>query len=459
MIENLFLIFFSIPFLYFNYKILFSDIKNKIIPNKYLWLLLLIIPFYYIFILLTKDISFLSFIFWITLSFFISFLLYYLWVWSAWDAKYLLVLSLFIPHIWIIPFIWNLWLLTICYLLIYFIYFYLWKCLFKKNFAKHLAINIYWELKDKFFTFISNKDWNVNKILAIYKILKWFVLFLMIFVSIRLTRLYIIQHFLINTNQENLQTWWFWGFIYKFATEHSFEFILWLLFIFFWIIYLIHKTIISIRKFIAWKIESRKEWWINPIFIDLIFIFILSLVLIFYIIFEYIKEPEIISNNLKLIFTFYIIIYLIFRLAKYSYKITFQLWEEDFVKIDKLKVWDIVDKPYLINIFWTQNILWAPWVNQNEKWILYPNPKEYFENLWNPVDNDTIIKLKEIFKIVNEHHNKNSKNIIDSLKILKTFAFWPYIFLWFIITFLIWSKMFEIINNYLYNYFKIIINN
>ena len=139
----------SIPFLYINYKIVVSDLKNKIIPNKYLGYLLLLIPFYYIYIFFSfSEINYLLFIWQIILTFIISFILYYFWIWAAWDAKYLLVLSLFIPYIWVIPFIWNIALITILYLFLYFIRFYLWKVLFNKVYRQSLWLNIKQDLTE-----------------------------------------------------------------------------------------------------------------------------------------------------------------------------------------------------------------------------------------------------------------------------------------------------------------------
>lgn len=40
----------AIPFLYLNYKIVISDLKYKIIPNKYLGYLLLLVPFWWIYL-------------------------------------------------------------------------------------------------------------------------------------------------------------------------------------------------------------------------------------------------------------------------------------------------------------------------------------------------------------------------------------------------------------------------
>ena len=217
----------AIPFLYFNYRIVFSDIKNKIIPNKYLVYLLGITPFYYIYTFFTfPDINYLLFVWQIIFTFIISFILYYFWIWAAWDAKYLLVLSLFIPYIWIIPFIWNIALLTIIYLLWYFLWFYFWKCLFYKWYAKSLLWNIKQDLNDKWLSYKSSK--------TIYKIFKWIIVFLLIFVSIRIARVYILN---------NVLWWWLNNYIFinQLIEKYSIYIII-LLWILLWLILQKSKT-------------------------------------------------------------------------------------------------------------------------------------------------------------------------------------------------------------------------
>ena len=164
-----------IPFIIFNYKIIISDIKHKIIPNKYLLYLMLIIPLYFVYLLKTSiDISFFVFFLQLFLSLIISFVLYFFWIWSAWDAKYLLVLSLFIPYVWIVPYIWNIALLTISYLIVYFVYFYLFKNIFNHTYRKIFWENFLFYLIDRWMAFsLYSKEkfifWNYN----IWLIRKW----------------------------------------------------------------------------------------------------------------------------------------------------------------------------------------------------------------------------------------------------------------------------------------------
>lgn len=184
----------SFLFLFLNYKIIKSDIKYKKIPNKYLLYLLLLLPLNYFYLFYSIDLHIGIFLFKILLATIISFILYSYWIWSAWDAKYLLVLSLFIPHIWIIPFIWNIALLTITYLSLYFLYFYLIKLIYNKNYRKLIFSTIYIDNKEKFKVyFIKGEKWELKRRKTLYKIIKGLLIFLTIFVILRLSRLYIIE--------------------------------------------------------------------------------------------------------------------------------------------------------------------------------------------------------------------------------------------------------------------------
>jgi hypothetical protein len=114
-------------------------------------------------------------------------------VWSAGDAKYLLVLALFIPEVGIIPFIGNIALLTIAYLLAYFIYFYAIKNTFNHTYRKSLWGNVLHDLKEKVQHFLKSPDGSIIKNIAVLKLLRWILIFLIIFVSMRLARIYIFK--------------------------------------------------------------------------------------------------------------------------------------------------------------------------------------------------------------------------------------------------------------------------
>ncbi len=449
-----------IPFFYYNYKIIKSDIKEKKIPNKYLGYLLLLLPFFYIYLFFSiENINYLWFLWSILFTTFVSFILYYFGIWSAWDAKYLLVLSLFIPNIWIIPFIWNIALLTLVYLIIYFLYFNIVKIWFNKVFRKSLVQNIIIDNKEKIKTFFINwSKWKNERKIVFYKILKSIITFLTIFVIIRLSRVYIIDNLRENFFVSNWDTNYIKNFI-----ENNITYLLWAWIVLTFLLYYIFKKIFKIlSKFIfttilknVFKIDlSKKDIWFW-------FMLILLLFLLSFIFYEYTINQNEIINKLYLIFTLYLWLYIIFKILFYSYKITFHLSEQDYIHIKNLKKWDIIDKIFLIKLFWTQVILWAPADPQNKDWLLYPNPTKYFQNIDNPIDYETSKTIKKVYSEVNSHHKKQKTpwfDIKNDIKILKTFAFSGYIFAWFLTTFFLEDQIFKYISNIWFDIIKNIYN-
>jgi len=419
-----------IPFLYFNYKIIVSDLKYKKIPNKYLGYLLLLIPFYYIYIYFSfPEINYLLFVWQIFLTFLISFVLYYFWIWAAGDAKYLLILSLFIPYIGIIPFIWNIALITIVYLIFYFIWFYLWKCLFYKWYAKSLWKQIKTDLNEKWKIYKKNKNYNTFLI-----ILRWLLIFLLIFVSIRLSRIYLFDSFF---------EWWWGNYLYiqDFINKYNIYLIILLIALFIWLLYIIKLWIGKLKNYLSKRLNINLEIIWN------IFLIILSLLLIVFIISEYLIDSQKMSHLLFLIFTLYLWIRILFKILLYSYKITFSIWEVNYINIKELKEWDIIDKEYLIKIFWSQIILWAEWENQNKKGILFPNPEKQIKNLENPIYKETVWLLNKVYKETNQFHKKQNIHFNDNttIRILKTFSFAPYLLWWFIVTYFFQDNIFKYI--------------
>jgi len=440
-----------IPFLYLNYKIIISDIKYKIIPNKYLGYLLLLIPFWYLYIFLVPvpwiEIWFtgtgtMIFIGQIFLTFIISFILYSFWIWSAWDAKYLLVLSLFIPYIWVIPFIWNIALLTISYLLLYFIWFYLWKCIFYKWYAKSLFKNIKNDLNDKWLNYKNNKWWK-----TFFIILKWIVIFLIIFVSIRLARIYLFNElFTWESSQIELLSW-----IIK---TYSFYLIFWLIILFIWWLYIFRLFINKLKNIISWKL------WVNITIIWNIFIIILFLWLIYFIYIQYLINSNEIIKSLFRIFSLYLSIYIFAKIMIYGYKLTFWIAEYEYIDIKDLKTWYIVDKDYLIKMFWDQLSLWFANTKQEKQerknYLLFPNPNIFFKKMPSIITSEELKILKKSYNIVNNYHIKNKTTWyqkIEKIKTLKTFSFWLYLFSGFLITIIFWNE----IINFLINLIKKII--
>jgi Flp pilus assembly protein protease CpaA len=427
----------AVPFLYLNFKIIYTDLKEKKIPNKYLKYLLFLLPFFYVYTFSYFDVNILSFFIQTFFTFLICFVLYYFWVWSAWDAKYLLVLALFIPNIWIIPFIWNVALLTVVYLFLYFIWFYFWKCLFNWEYSKSLYKNIYIDLSEKWKIYKNNNWWN-----TFYLIFKWFLGFLIIFVSIRISRLYILNYF--------FDGWWGRNEAFmKIFTNYGIYVVLLVILAILWVFILIRK--------IVWYLQNKFK------FLKIFALIILILFLIWFIAYEYNVDKLVLLQNLKLIFTYYIILWFMFRILKYSYKIVFQISEQYFVNIKDLKEWDIIDKDYLVKMFGKQACLWycdeenekEEIKNERERCLLYPNPGEYFLEINNPIDEDDVKMFRKIYNLVNKYHKKNTPNyeVSETIKILNTFAFWGYIFVWFLMTYFLEDKIFQFLIDIVVNTF------
>jgi Flp pilus assembly protein protease CpaA len=438
----------SIPFLYFNYKIIVSDLKYKKIPNKYLGYLLLLIPFWWILIFLvpvpiigTGTYDVLLFFSQIIITFIISFILYYFWIWAAWDAKYLLVLSLFIPYIWIIPFIWNIALVTLAYLFWYFIYFYFYKIAFNKQYRQSLWWNIQQDLNERWKVYKQNKWWNTYKI-----IFKWLIIFLLFFVSIRLVRLYLLKWFfsphLASPNGRGT-------LIFEIIEKYNIYLFFLFLWLFIWWLILFRLWINKLKKYVSEKFK------INLNTIGNVLLLFLSIFLISFITYEYFKNPYEIKKYLFKIFTIYLILYIIFKILKAAYKITFWIAEYQYIDVKDLKEGDIVDKEYLIRMLGKQVWLWYiteknKKYKKSKKYLLYPSPTNYFKNIDNPIDKETLKILQKGYFITNKYHLKYTTNfpVNNTIKILNTFSFAPYILAWFLLTFFFQDKIFKNILNF-----------
>jgi len=433
-----------IPFLYFNIKIVISDLKYKKIPNKYLGYLLLLIPFYYIYLFFSyPEINYLIFIWQIILTFIVSFILYYFWIWAAWDAKYLLVLSLFIPYIWIIPFIGNIAFITLIYLLWYFLWFYFYKVAFNKQYRKSLWWNIKNDLKERWNVHKNNKWWNTYKIIS-----KWLIIFLLIFVSIRLIRFYLLNSIISTWQNSKFEI------IKEVIEKYNIYLVFLFIWIFIWILILLKIGINKLKTFLT------KKFKLNLNLVWNILLWILSIFLISFISYEYLQNPYEIKNYLGKIFTIYLILYIFFKILKATYKITFWIAEYQYININDLKEGDIVDKEYLVKMFGEQLVLWfaesKKEKKQRKKYLFFPSPKNYFSNIDNPIDNETLKTIKKSYFIANKYHKKYTNNFEENntIKILNTFSFAPYILIWFILTFLFQDKIFKYIINFWTEIFK-----
>ncbi len=413
-------------FIYLNQMILASDFKYKIIPNKLLRNLIALAIIYNIILIINwnnfNPVNLLHF----STAIIISFLLFSIWVWSAWDAKYLLVLSLFIVNIWLIPFLWNIAIITIIYLLYSFIHFYL-RLLIKPKLSHSLIKNLINDNSKKFSAYLYKwSNWKTEYTKTLLKITKELIWFILFFVIIRILRWDIIEQIKwLMSYSELISTYWSYFIILTW--------VLWFI-----IVYLYRK--ISNNTKDAFIKKFNKVTWkeIKEIYVYILWTLVSVTILISLVIYDYTKIWNEIYGKIYKILTFYLLLSLWIRLLVYAYKITFITWEQKIINFLDLKEWDLVDRTFLINNFWNQNSI----MDEDSKKILEnKNPIEYFLQMQNPIDADTKIKLTYIYNKTKEYHDNHKRiwNAPKTIKILNSFAFWWYIFTWFIITFLFWD--------------------
>jgi len=99
----------------------------------------------------------------------------------------------------------------------------------------------------------------------------------------------------------------------------------------------------------------------------------------------------------------------------YSYKITFGISEKVSVDISKLNKNHTVDIKELLYILKEDSEVYV-------KYHLKENPN--------------ISNIKKAIKYSNNISKKNNTNIIKSITCIRTFSFWIYIFIWFILTYI-----------------------
>lgn len=424
-----------------NIFIVYFDMKKKKILNKYLIFLLYLLPVYLFSIAyLSQTQVEISFIIQLIISVIVTFLLYYFWIWWAWDAKYLLVLSLFIPHIWIVPFIANISLVTLAYLALYFLYFY----------GKNIINIIYWDktflnsiitdFKERYYYSIGiKKDIFQESIIRLTII--WILKFLFIFLLIRVSKIYLFDPYVENNYYRYIQDNQILWFLSQ-NPVYSFLLLFLIIFIFYFVLIFVYKHISDFLD--SWLYKILKSLKINTKYTSEIILFLSFILLSSYLFYEYLIHPSELISNLVLIGTYYFAILIFVKIMIYMYKITFQVAEEKIIPISKLKAWDIIDKKFLIKNLWNENCLWA---HNNKKWIFYPSPKKYFITMDNPINNEDKMLLQKAYNILNKHHKWNN-NFVDDLvdiKILKTFPFAIFIFVWFLLTYFYQDQVFQYI--------------
>ncbi len=223
-----------------------------------------------------------------------------------------------------------------------------------------------------------------------------------------------------------------------------------------WVLILFKKFYAKISKRLS---EEFTKHNINTNYIKTFLTFILLLSLLSFVWYEYIKDSELITSTLYRIFTIYLLLYLIIKIVIFSYKITFWIAESNLIDVQYLKKWDIIDKQYLIKMLWKQDSLWASWKDTNKEWLFFPDPIEYIKSMNTVLEAEEVDIIKKAYEKVNSSISLENKEVeVHKIKIMNTFAFSPYIFMWFIFTFIVEDKLIKYIVEFSVNTIKGVIN-
>lgn len=407
----------TIVFAYSNYQLIVSDIQEKKIPNKALLFLLALCPFWYTYAWYYGyfiDTSFLVLTLQTFLTLTVSFLMYYYNIWGAGDAKYLLVLSLFIPYIWIIVFIGNIALVVLVYMLLYFLWFWLWKNLWVKESRNSLYRSLYEVQKDKFLS----KHGRKNRRDFLWSLLWWLNIFLVIFMSFRIMRTHVIDYMRENHGERIIEI--FSG--------------IWWIYIILLILWIMVGIFLAVRR--IFQYIQKKSWSYNSPFL----LICINLLWISILVYEYIQYPSEIGKKLLLIFTLYLGIYSAFRILLFAYKLTFISNEESIIHIDDVTPGWIIDEWFLKRIF------------KNNEYLKKNNIDLH------SLDFQDVVFLKKFLHNFNSYHKeKKTQNFtkVESVKVIKATAFSGFICSGFIVSFFLQGAIFEYIIYYLYNFFLI----
>lgn len=375
-----------IIFLYLNYKIVKKDYSEEKIPNKYLLGLIYILPFWYIVLFQfgNSDIHLVLFSVHILLTFIVSYALYEFKVWSAGDVKYLCILWLFIPHIWVLDLIWNIWITTLIYLMGTFIWFWLGPNLWNSQKRKDFY-GILWTMKKNEFL-DKNKNLNFRKIL--FKSLKWLNIFLILFISLRFLRMYVTSY--IETKYD----------LSLFIENYGTYFIIWIL-IFTLVITLWVKTCLHfLRRYLFSSLNK-----------EVYFICAISFIGIFLLLYGYSQNPVYFSEKIILIFTLYLALYLLIKTFWEGCKIIFKIQEQPMVHVTDLKEGMTIDTS------------WFNLITKRDKHILWD-----VQISWEVVTKEDIDTIKDVLDKIAEQEGEYN------VPTLKTFWFAGYIFLGFWVT-------------------------
>lgn len=403
-------IFFSI-----NFKILQSDIREKRIPNRYIVYLLYLLPFSYGYSYMNgifDDINIALALIQMLLAFCISLAIYLFWMWWAGDAKYLLILWLYIPHIGIIWLISGIALLTLLFLIWYFLWFWLGPNLWTTEKRKELYTQL-WDVKKS--EFLNKNKQNSNKTILI-SCIKKINMFLIIFIILRLLRIHVVLILLDKYAKGEIHT------------SPAYLTLYWIIAIF-----LIVTLVWCIAPIVSRLKHITQKWT---------YVILCNIAWSAFIFYEYIKNPEDTLQRLSFILTIWIILYLLMKVILFAYRLVFIYQEEIYIEIKDLEKWMLIDKGALIELLDMQyyiydNIDKEIFKTLEPQAFFWPiSPKEYIHNLDNPISQHEAEELQDIYKKVNALHTKYqtpSYTPFKHIKVLNTFAFAPYLFWGFLL--------------------------
>lgn len=383
-VMQFFVYLFWLLFWIINYKIVSSDVQKKIIPNTYL-LFLLVLGCIWIMIGFT-EIHVIKFIINISATFIISFGLYYFWFLCAGDAKYITILCLFIPETSIIAFIANTSLVIIVYLILFIIYVFCIQGIFHKKDQVSYTQVIRETIKRKFF--LLEKHIYSPSISILISIIHFINIFLIVFITIRLVKIYLFQEIINHTSID---------------FQHKYEIhILWI------VILALIGLIFAIRY--IWKyITTTCNLSSNASrIIEMCLLVIIIWVMLAY---EYSINSEWLFSNLSIILSLYILLFFIARWCIYVIKLTFIDMETKLIPVQELQPWDIVRKKFL-----QEHIL--AYLKKVPHKDISEEDMDTLNTIHNSVDKDQIQVLKKVYNIW---------DFWDTVETFQVFAFAPYI--------------------------------
>jgi len=287
--------------------ILFSDIKYKIIPNKYIILLWIIIYFILFFHWYISN----NILYYIVGYFLIGFLLSTFRIWWAGDSKYFMILGIHVYYIGMVSFIWNIVIWTFILILLYIL-----KSFIFQQYGpslRHLIHKDFQISKSRFFRKYEHSK--TDGILLILNPLNYLLLLFLLFKLVK----------------ELLFSYWE---VFLVGTPNS-QYIL---------IIITISIIILFRYFIEFikrKTQKFTSW--KAIKIDTIFNLIIGIMLVPIIYIDYIRNTDSFIQDVYHIITLWFILYVGIKVFIYLYKKCFIEMEQNIIHIDDLYPTDIID--------------------------------------------------------------------------------------------------------------------